>query len=1022
MAASTSGMDIDEAPIDEGLYSRQLYVLGHEAMKRMAASNVLVVGLKGLGVEIAKNIALAGVKSVSVYDPEPVTLEDLGTQFFLRSSDIGKSRADAAAPRLAELNSYVPVRNVGGVSGQPISKDIVKNYQVVVLSDSPLQLQLDINDYTHGNGIYFIAASTHGLFASVFNDFGAKFTCVDPTGEQPLSGMIVSIEKGKEALVTCLDETRHGLEDGDFVTFSEVKGMTELNACKPRKVSVKGPYTFTIGETSSFSEYKAGGIFTQVKIPKILDFKSLRESLKAPEFFITDFGKFDRPSSMHAGFQALSAFEQKHRRKPAPRDTKDATELISLAKTFVGNEELNKEVLEEFSFQARGELSPVIAVVGGFVAQEVLKACSAKFHPMVQHLYFDSLESLPDPKPTEADVRPIGSRYDRQIAVFGRRFQEKIGNHRQFLVGSGAIGCEMLKNWSMMGVGVGPRGVIHVTDLDTIEKSNLNRQFLFRAKDLGKFKSESAAVAVTDMNPDLAGHVRAYQEEVGPATENIYGEQFFSGIDGVTNALDNVKARLYMDQRCVFFSKPLLESGTLGTKGNTQVVVPHLTESYGSSQDPPEKQTPSCTLKSFPNVIQHCIEWSREVFNDLFVKPVQSANSYLSEPDYMETTLRHSGSQIEQLAQIRDYLVGHKPLTFDECITWARLKFEHFYNNEIQQLLYNLPVDAVTSTGQPFWSGPKRAPSPLKFDPENSIHLAYIISAANLHAYNYGLKGHDDLATFKKLSAAVKVSPFTPKAGVKIQVNENEAVPENQNQGEDDAATIAASLPLPSTLVGYRLNPVEFEKDDDANHHIDFITAAANLRALNYNIEPATRHQAKQIAGKIIPAIATTTSLVTGLVCLELYKVIDGKKSIDDYKNGFINLALPFFGFSEPIAAPKKKYAETEWTLWDRFEFRGNPRLQDVIDWFKKHHNLEVGMVSSGVSMLWSGFILPKKVRGFYCLAESQERLLLRFKELIESVSKKPVPPHQKKVVVEVMVSDENDEDVEVPFIVIDLE
>ncbi len=63
-----------------------------------------------------------------------------------------------------------------------------------------------------------------------------------------------------------------------------------------------------------------------------------------------------------------------------------------------------------------------------------------------------------------------------------------------------------------------------------------------------------------------------------------------------------------MDQRCVFYAKPLLESGTLGTKGNTQVIIPHVTESYGSSQDPPEKQTPSCTLKSFPNLIQHCIE------------------------------------------------------------------------------------------------------------------------------------------------------------------------------------------------------------------------------------------------------------------------------------------------------------------------------------------------------------------------------------------------------------------------------
>lgn len=84
-------------------------------------------------------------------------------------------------------------------------------------------------------------------------------------------------------------------------------------------------------------------------------------------------------------------------------------------------------------------------------------------------------------------------------------------------------------------------------------------------------------------------------------------------------------------------------------------------------------------------------------------------------------------------------------------------------------------------------------------------------------------------------------------------------------------------------MPGYRLTPAEFEKDDDTNHHIDFITAASNLRATNYNIPVADRHSTKQIAGRIIPAIATTTSLVVGLVCLELYKVGSNQTSDASY-------------------------------------------------------------------------------------------------------------------------------------------
>lgn len=109
-------------------------------------------------------------------------------------------------------------------------------------------------------------------------------------------------------------------------------------------------------------------------------------------------------------------------------------------------------------------------------------------------------------------------------------------------------------------------------------------------------------------------------------------------------------------------------------------------------------------------------QWSRTAFDDLFVKPAQAVNSYLSEPDYLEKTLKYSGQQKDQIEQLVSYLVTNKPLTFEECIIWARLQFEEKYSNEIRQLLYSLPKDAVASNGQPFWSGPKRAPEPITFN------------------------------------------------------------------------------------------------------------------------------------------------------------------------------------------------------------------------------------------------------------------------------------------------------------------
>jgi ubiquitin-activating enzyme E1 len=81
-------------------------------------------------------------------------------------------------------------------------------------------------------------------------------------------------------------------------------------------------------------------------------------------------------------------------------------------------------------------------------------------------------------------LAPGGSRYDGQIAIFGRDFQEQLSKQKFMVVGAGAIGCELLKNFAMMGLGASPEGKIVVTDMDLIERSNLNRQFLFRNSDV----------------------------------------------------------------------------------------------------------------------------------------------------------------------------------------------------------------------------------------------------------------------------------------------------------------------------------------------------------------------------------------------------------------------------------------------------------------------------------------------------------------------------------------------------------
>jgi ubiquitin-activating enzyme E1 len=289
--------------------------------------------------------------------------------------------------------------------------------------------------------------------------------------------------------------------------------------------------------------------------------------------------------------------------------------------------------------------------------------------------------------------------------VLGNELQSLIQDQSVFVVGAGAIGCELLKNLALLGV-----GQVTVTDNDTIEKSNLNRQFLFREKDLGSPKSEAAARAAMRMNEDV--RVVPLTKKVGRDTEAFFDDDFWFSQDVVANALDNIDARMYVDGRCVYYRRPLLESGTEGTSGNVQVVVPFVTESYGSSADPPEASIPVCTLKSFPYLIEHCIQWARDFFDGFFRIQPERLNDLLTRLAQAEADAEEQGGGQEAADEAAAaILAGLRAQSSDEtllrdleemlvdleiwdpvpserrCVKWALDRFHELFEGNIRALL-----------------------------------------------------------------------------------------------------------------------------------------------------------------------------------------------------------------------------------------------------------------------------------------------------------------------------------------------
>lgn len=1003
--------------IDEDLHSRQLAVYGRETMRRLFASNILISGMQGLGAEIAKNLILAGVKSVTLHDEGVVELWDLSSNFIFSEDDVGKNRALASIQKLQELNNAVAISALT----TELTKEKLSDFQAVVFTDISLEKAVEFDDYCHNHQppIAFIKSEVRGLFGNIFCDFGPEFTVFDVDGEEPHTGIIASISNDNPPLISCVDDERIEFQDGDLVVFSEVHGMTELNDGKPRKVKNARPYSFSIDEdTTNYSAYEKGGIVTQVKQPKIINFKPLREALKDPgDFLLSDFSKFDRPPVLHLAFQALDKSIQELGRFPVAGSEEDAQKIISLFTNINDNladgrvEEIDHKLLCHFAFGARAVLNPMAAMFGGIVGQEVVKACSGKFHPLLQFFYFDSVESLPSEPLDPRDLQPLNSRYDAQISVFGSKLQKRLEEAKVFVVGSGALGCEFLKNLALMGVSCGNQGKLTITDDDVIEKSNLSRQFLFRDWNIGQAKSTVAASAAALINPHL--NTEALQIRANPETENVFNDTFWENLNVVVNALDNVNARLYIDQRCLYFQKPLLESGTLGAKCNTQMVIPHLTENYGASRDPPEKQAPMCTVHSFPHNIDHCLTWARSEFEGLLEKTPAEVNAYLTSPTEYASAMKNAGDAQarDNLDRVLECLDKDRCETFQDCITWARLRFEDYFADRVKQLTFTFPENATTSNGTPFWSAPKRFPRPLQFSVDDLSHLQFLMAASILRAETYGIPIPDWVKSPVTLADAVNkviVPDFQPKENVKIETDEKAT---SMSTGSIDDAVVINELlqklekcqkQLPT---GYKMNPIQFEKDDDTNFHMDLIAGLANMRARNYGIPEVDKLKAKFIAGRIIPAIATSTAMATGLVCLELYKVLDGGHKLEDYRNTFANLALPLFSMAEPVPPKVFKHQDMSWTVWDRWILRDNPTLRQLLQWLQDK-GLNAYSISYGSCLLFNSMFPRHK-----------ERMDKKVVDLVRDVAKAELPPYRQHFDVVVACEDEDDNDIDIPQI-----
>ncbi|XP_065359505.1 SUMO-activating enzyme subunit 2 [Calliphora vicina] len=428
--------------------------------------------------------------------------------------------------------------------------------------------------------------------------------------------------------------------------------------------------------------------------------------------------------------------------------------------------------------------------------------------------------------------------------VFPSTLQEKIKASKLLVVGAGGIGCEILKNLVLSGF---PE--IEIIDLDTIDLSNLNRQFLFHREHVGKSKAQVARESALQFNPDVK--IKAYHDSI---MTTDYGVNFFKKFDVVLNALDNRAARNHVNRMCLNAEVPLIESGTAGYNGQVELIKKGLTQCYECTPKAAQKSFPGCTIRNTPSEPIHCIVWAKHLFNQLFGETVEDEDISpdVADPEAQTESGEEKSEKAEEAA---DTGCGDKEMKTDEE---AVPKDGNVVRVNTRQWAKDSNYDAETLFNKFFYDD-----------------IKYLLSMSNLW------KSRKPPTPIKWDSVLLKKGESETDEAFMRQYHKTWSLAEC-------AGVFADCLKKLKTNIEKIEEGDSLVWDKDDQPAMDFVAACANIRGYIFEIGRKSRFEIKSMAGNIIPAIATTNAITAGVVVLQTFKVL--QKELDKCKSVYMRL------------------------------------------------------------------------------------------------------------------------------------